>query len=496
VKDRTLTRRDFLKAAGAGAAGAAMLGTAGCSPMLTNLTHVSDEYLPSGGSRMNIILVIIDSLRRDHLGVYGNDWIETPNLDALAKESLVFDRSHPESLPTILARRAIHTGIRTFPFRDWQKWYSEDVNLWGWQPIPREQVTLAEILVKEGFFNLMVTDTLHQFRPFYDMHRGFHAFDFIRGQERDFFRPQSPASEKKMENTLVGGPSAEHSAEIMRQYWANTMGRQSEEDWFAPQVFTKAAEYLKMAKEAQPFFMLVDNYDPHEPWDPPQKYIDLYSDGFDGPEPVTSSSGPSDWLTEAQLKRMHARYSAEVTMTDHWLGHFLDKAHDLGILDNTMLIVMSDHGHAFGEHGYAGKVPGALYPELIDTIFFVRHPGGKRAGERTNHYASTHDVAPTILGSMGVDLHPQMQGRDLSLVLDGKEPEARPHFTAGYHDHVWTRDEKYAMFCLYDGSSPHLFDLDKDPKMDKNIASANPAVVKKMFNDYIIKDAGGPLPHY
>ena len=70
MKDRTLTRRDFLKAAGAGAAGAAMLGTAGCSPMLTNLTHVSDEYLPSGGSRMNVILVIIDSLRRDHLGVY------------------------------------------------------------------------------------------------------------------------------------------------------------------------------------------------------------------------------------------------------------------------------------------------------------------------------------------------------------------------------------------------------------------------------------------
>jgi hypothetical protein len=74
-----------------------------------------------------------------------------------------------------------------------------------------------------------------------------------------------------------------------------------------------------------------------------------------------------------------------------------------------------------------------------------------------------------------------------------------PHhieLTAGYHDHVWTRDEKYAMFSLYDGSDSHLFDLDKDPKMDKNIASANPAVVKKMFNDYIIKDAGGPLPHY
>src|SRR5215203_5910203 len=108
-----------------------MLGASGCSPLVNNLTHVSDEYLPSGGSRMNVILVIIDSLRRDHLGVYGNDWIKTPNLDALAKERLRFDRSHPESLPTILARREIHTGIRMFPFRHCNKSYDEYANPWG-----------------------------------------------------------------------------------------------------------------------------------------------------------------------------------------------------------------------------------------------------------------------------------------------------------------------------------------------------------------------------
>ena len=126
---------------------------------------------------------------------------------------------------------------------------------------------------------------------------------------------------------------------------------------------------------------------------------------------------------------MHARYSAEVTMTDHWLGHFLDKAQGLGILDNTMLIVLSDHGHAFGEHGYAGKVASALYPELMDTFFFIRHPGGKGAGERSDHYASTHDVAPTILGSMGVGRHPQMEGQDLSVRArrEGARPEAPLH---------------------------------------------------------------------
>ncbi|MDQ3862262.1 MAG: hypothetical protein M3317_01940, partial [Actinomycetota bacterium] len=72
MNERTLTRKDFLKVAGAGIAGATMLSAAGCGPLANSFTQLPDEYLPSGGSRMNVILVIIDSLRRDHLGVYGN----------------------------------------------------------------------------------------------------------------------------------------------------------------------------------------------------------------------------------------------------------------------------------------------------------------------------------------------------------------------------------------------------------------------------------------
>lgn len=69
---------------------------------------------------MNIAVVILDSLRRDHVGVYGNDWVRTPNLDALAKDSLRFTQPYPESIPTLCARRAIYTGTRTWPFRGWE----------------------------------------------------------------------------------------------------------------------------------------------------------------------------------------------------------------------------------------------------------------------------------------------------------------------------------------------------------------------------------------
>lgn len=110
--NRILTRRDFLKVAGGGAAEAALLG----SSLAAGAGYSS--YLPKGGSRMNVVLIILDSLRRDHVGVYGSDWIKTPNLDALANESLRFTRPYPDSIPTICSRRSMHTGIKTWPFRD------------------------------------------------------------------------------------------------------------------------------------------------------------------------------------------------------------------------------------------------------------------------------------------------------------------------------------------------------------------------------------------
>jgi arylsulfatase A-like enzyme len=242
---------------------------------------------------------------------------------------------------------------------------------------------------------------------------------------------------------------------------------------------------------------VVDNYDPHEPWDTPEKYISLYDEGYNGPEPMTSSSGPSDWLTERQLKRMQALYSAEVTMTDRWLGNFLDRMEELNLFENTLLMVFSDHGHAFGEHGFAGKVPAAMYPEITDITFFVRDPGGQGAGKTSDYHASTHDVAPTVLGSLGIEPPSPMDGQDLTVLLDGGEPEQqRAHFSASYHDHVWSRDDRYVMFARNDGAEAKLFDLEEDPQMNRDIAGSTPDVVKRMYNDYVVKDAGGPLPRY
>ena len=166
-----------------------MLGTAGCSPLVTNLTHVSDEYLPSGGSRMNVILVIIDSLRKDHVGVYGNDWIKTPNLDALAKESLRFDRCLPRVAADHLRAARDPHGHQDLPFQELEAVQGRTSYLGAGSPSPRDQTTLAEILIKRRLLQPDRHGHAAPVQAFYDLHRGFHVFDFIRGQERDCFRP-------------------------------------------------------------------------------------------------------------------------------------------------------------------------------------------------------------------------------------------------------------------------------------------------------------------
>jgi arylsulfatase A-like enzyme len=262
-------------------------------------------------------------------------------------------------------------------------------------------------------------------------------------------------------------------------------------------VFSQAADYLEPLSKGGPFFLTVDSYDPHEPWDPPESYVKMYDDEpYNLKEPFSVIYGPSSYLLPRELERMKARYSAEVTMMDRWLGRFLDKMDELGLFENTLLILLSDHGVAHGEHGYTGKPDNVLWPEVTDIPFYMRHPEGKGAGQKSDYYASTHDVAPTILGALGIEPSQELDGQDLSVMLGDGEPEARPHFSIGYNDHVWARDDRYVMFSTNQGADAKLYDLHQDPGMHNNLAGVEPNRVKRMFEGYILRDAGGPLPTY
>ncbi len=443
---------------------------------------------------MNVVVVILDSLRRDHVGAYSNEWIETPNLDAFAEESLRFTRPYPESIPTVCARRAIYSGRRSWPFTDWVAPRGESFSPAGWQKMPEDQISFTEILSGEGYETALFTDTFHVFKPTYNFQRGFDIFDYARGQALDLYRLPFSVPDEAVDRYTVPGNEAD-TRETVRQHLANTAGRESEADWSSPQVFTRSMDYLQTAsRHDKPFFLVVDCFDPHEPWDPPESYANAYGDPIGGYEPVMPDYTTTDYLSERELARMRDLYAGEVTMVDRWFGKFMDRMRSLGLMQDTMLLVLSDHGVALGEHGYTGKIPNVLWPEMTDTVFMIRHPEGKGAGTTSDFYASTHDVAPTILATLGLSQPEQMNGQDLTPILEGGGPlRARDHFTLGYSNYSWTRDDDYAMFCVNDGSDAKLYDLRQDPNMDNDISSTNGKLVKRMY-DYILKDAGGKQP--
>ena len=478
---RVLTRGDFLKTAGV--AGASLLGAAGCSSLADTMPRLPDEYLPGGGAGPNVILVIIDSLRRDHVGAYGNPWIQTPILDTIAKESLLFTHAQPEAMPTLPARRAIYTGMRTWP---------TSPPHFGWTSIPSSQRTLAETLEGEGYNTYLVTDTYVQFSE--NFGRGFGVNQEIRGQENDPYKdPDSVDEQEIREHYLVLGEGKKAF-----QYLANVRDREGEEEYFAPRVFSGATQALERAVgESKPFFLVADCYDPHEPWDPPEEYVALYDTGYEGKEPLADNYGKDDYLTDRELLRMRALYAAEVTMVDRWLGKFIERAHELGVMERTLIVVVSDHGHCLGEHGYTGKPPYALYPELTDTVFMIRHPGSKGAGQKSDFFASTHDVAPTVLGFLGIQQPAPMDGQDLTPLLEGEGPEqTRDHITQGYYRYICCRDGHRVMFCLSDGTDAHLFDAVNDVDQRRDLAEAEPETVKRMYEEYAQRDAAGRLPNF
>lgn len=457
---------------------------------------------------MNVIIVIMDTQRRDHLGCYGNKWIATPNIDDLAKESMVFDNACPESLPTLCVRRTLFTGMRTFPFT--KRYYSSADSaeaagstflgvpmaaMPGWEPIPWDQITLTETLAKSGYRTAMITDTAPMFMtPAMNYNRGFGHWDFIRGHQADSYG--APVLAEKIDLNRFVPSWWENSWEvpILKQYLANYVKRKHEEDYCAPRVFSAAIEWLEDNREAKdPFFLYVDSFDPHEPWLPPKKYLDMYDMDYMGIEIIQPPYGPTNLLSENEIKHMRALYAGSVTMVDTWFGKFISKVRELGLLDDTLFILTSDHGINLAEHGVSGKAPSDMYREVINVPFIIRHPENSSAGKRNDALVQHQDIFPTVINFLGVEPPYELDGKNLMPLVEGRERKVREHATCGFIKYVWATEGQYVLICNSVGEEARLFDISNDPEQSRNIAQDKPDVVKRMFNLVMLDANGGPI---
>jgi arylsulfatase A-like enzyme len=478
------TRRRFLQTSAAAAAGAALGDPAA---------------LAARADRPNVLLIVIDSLRTDYVGAYGSR-VRTPNIDALARDGLRFTRAYPEAMPTVPARNSILSGRRTFPFRGWFD-RAGLIGQPGWSPLGDVPVALPALLRRAGFWTAYVTDNpFLGFAASYSPFRG-SVHRFVKtGGELGGGRRVSSVPRDVLLHWLH--PSIRRAKyERVGLYMANSRYWDDERRSFAARVFSDAVAVLDIAARNRPFALMVDTYEPHEPWTPPPRYLRMYGDpDWRGPEPAMPHYSRTDkWLSPREqgpvLRRLRDLYAAEVTMTDRWLGVLLDKLHDLGLEDDTVVVLVSDHGILLGEHGWTGKISVALHSALVRVPLIVVDPRRGRRARQSDWFASTHDVAPTVLSMAGVRVPERMDGVDLSRPLRGRKLPKRPYAFGGYSNEFYIRTDHWAMWADNRPRHFHLFDLDRDPGEFHNVAARHPNLVRELY-EKVRERAGGRLPYY
>jgi arylsulfatase A-like enzyme len=485
---RGITRRRLIQAGALAGAGAALPFAA---------TACGDDAEGGSDGVRNVVLVILDSVRPDFVGAYGSRRVQTPNIDALASKGLRFNRAFPEALVTVPARRSIYTGRRIFPYRNFEPQADLGVSP-GWSPIDDLDRTVVKTLKDAGYRTVQVTDNppIGFSGSYRDFRLSWDEWVSIEGRvgERN---PPDTVSDREVRRWLPRElRENERYINGMKKNLANTGYGRDEEESDAARVFKEARIKLdELARGGKPFLLTVDCFDPHEPWSPTAEYIDMYGDpDYDGSEIGVLQYGPPDYLSTDELRRARACYAASTTMTDRWLGHFMDRFYELGLDSDTAVVFLSDHGFLLGERGWVGKIPNELHPELAQVPFIMVHPDDKAAGEVSYHFASTHDVAPTILSMLGLETPGWMEGQDLSVLFDGEQPPARDFHYGGMFNRYFVRTDQWLLLGDNLGGNRKLYDLTLDPGEWRDVERKNRKVGEELYQQLLAE--AGPLPYY
>lgn len=360
---------------------------------------------------MKTIFILMDSLNRHLLGMYGPSWVRTPNLDRLAARGVVFENHFAGSMPCMPARRELMTGRHNFLEAPWG-------------PIEPFDDCLPELLRRQGgTYTHLITDHYHYWRHMGDgYHNLFDTWEFVRGQENDAWRAS------------VRGPDVpEFRGRNTRQSWVNrrAMDLERDEDYPTPQCFQRAIEFVEANHDADNWHLHLELFSPHEPFVCPRRYRDMYADAwddrvrFDWPRYAPVEEGPE------AVEHIRKCYAGTLSMADAWLGRFLDRMDALDAWRDTTVILTTDHGHLLGEHGYWAKNYMADYAEITHIPLVVCTPGAP-AGRRVKALTAAIDIMPTIMDMHEAVLPPHVRGKSLRHLFTRDEP----HHDAvlyGYH---------------------------------------------------------------
>jgi arylsulfatase A-like enzyme len=368
----------------------------------------------------NAVVILLDSLNRHMLGAYGGREFATPNLDRLAQRSVRFTRHFTGSLPCMPARHDILCGALDFL---WKPWGS--IELW--------EDAITRQLHEAGVATQLISDHPHLFEAGGEnYHIDFTAWDYVRGHESDPWKTRPDPS-------WLGSPK------FFERPMAYDLSRgwfREEADFPGPKTMAAAARWLdENANAHDRFFLFVDEFDPHEPFDTPEPYLSMYDPDWGSDAhliwpPYIDGGVKRGVLSERQARQIRALYGGKLTMIDAWLGRVLDALDRNGLWDDTLVILCTDHGHYLGEKDIWGKPAVPIY-EPLGHIPLMVSGAGLEPGT-SDALTTSVDIFATIADLFGVTdgVRQRTHGRSLMPVLRGETKSERDWLLTG----VWGRE--------------------------------------------------------
>ena len=376
----------------------------------------------------NAVVLLLDSLNRHMLGAYGGTEFETPNLDAFAATAVRFDNHHTGSLPCMPARHDILCGALDFLWRPWGS-----VEIW------EDAITYA--MREAGVVTQLISDHPHLFETGGEnYHCDFTAWDYQRGHEGDAWKTVADPS-------WAGAPSFGRR----RMPYDDSRGWfRGEADFPGPRTMAAAARWLdENAGHHDRFFLFIDEFDPHEPFDTPEPWASKYDPDWEGPHliwpPYMRGAIEKGVITEREGRQIRAAYGSKLSMIDHWLGRVMAAIDRNGLADDTVVIVCTDHGHYLGEKDIWGKPGVPIYRTMGHIPLMIRHPGV--APGACGALTTSVDLFATLAEQFDVKVRQRTHGRSLSPLLRGETDKVRDWLLTGVWGrevHLVTETHKYA----------------------------------------------------
>ena len=436
----------------------------------------------AGPSRPHILFIFPDQLRADYVGSWGCDVIRTPNMDRVANQGARFANATTTSTVCCPMRHSLARGL-----------YPHNSNCWM-DPdcLDANADTYMKRLQAGGYRTSMIGKAHFYWQEGVDL-KPYESYMHALGFD-DLYETGGTWSNVGTDTMYADYLKAHGLAETFDRYYSrldrqpDTVRRFTAEagplavehalDTF---IGRTACEYVRDYDDDRPSFVFVGFQGPHEPFDAPGEYATLY-DPNDMPDPIPELPF-GDWLPERsrrydrwaqyfqpddpfKIKQVRANYCGKVSLIDDWIGKILDAYEEKGWLDNTVVILASDHGDSLGDHARMSK--SLFYDGMCHVPLAVRLPGAK-GGRVVDGLVETLDLYPTLLELAGCETPKFHDGQSLLPLVRGECDSIRDDVLSEVHVHTMIRTRTCKYVAHRSGDGLQLFDLAADPNEQRNL---------------------------